>query len=96
MNVEMRASDEDRLRVIAVLQRHTAAGRLSLDEFSERVSSVYSARTLIELATVTRDLPGEPAPPDPPGAESGAQHLVIAFVVAMVVLVLLGVVFSFR
>ena len=38
--VDVRAADADRERVLAELQRHTAAGRLSMDEFSERASDV--------------------------------------------------------
>lgn len=89
----MRASDEDRQRVIAVLQRHTAAGRLTLDEFSDRVGSVYAARTLPELASVTRDLPVDSSPES---AAAPARNLIIAFVIAIVVLALLGILFSFR
>lgn len=88
----MRASDEDRQRIITLLQGHTAAGRLTLDEFSERVGEVYAARTLTELATVVRDLPAEPQPavPAPAVGTDGARHLVIAFAAAVGVLVLLG------
>jgi hypothetical protein len=89
MDVDMRASDEDRQRVVAALQRHTAAGRLTLEEFSDRVGHVYAARTLAELATAIRDLPAEP-PPAPAHDADGARHLVIAFAVAAGVLVLLG------
>lgn len=86
----MRASDDDRQRVIADLQRHTEAGRLDLDEFSERVGAVYSARTLGELAAVTRDLPAVPAGV-PGDATNGRRDLLILFAVAAVTLVLLGI-----
>lgn len=91
----MRASDEDRHRVIAALQRHTAAGRLTLDEFSDRAGAVYAARTLGDLATVVRDLPAEPAPSAPVTGDGGRQ-LVIAFAVAAAVLVLLGLIMTLR
>jgi hypothetical protein len=55
--VTVRASDADRERVVAALQEHTAAGRLTLDEFTERATTVYAARTLDELAATTADLP---------------------------------------
>ena len=62
----MRASDEDRERVVAVLKRHCTAGRLTLDELPERVERAYAAATLAELEELTRDLPDrrrrEPAP----------------------------------
>jgi hypothetical protein len=97
----MRASDEDRERVVEVLQRHTAAGRLSLDEFAERVDIACAARTLGELAVVTRDLPAEPAAdaargaaaePDP--GEHGRRELMLVFLVAMIALVVIGVAFA--
>ncbi|HET6211590.1 MAG TPA: DUF1707 domain-containing protein [Micromonosporaceae bacterium] len=95
VSVEMRASDDDRQRIIAALQRHTAAGRLSLEEFSDRVGDVYAARTLGELAGVLHDLPAERAAP----AEStgdGGRHLALAFAVAILALVVLGVLLAFR
>lgn len=90
----MRASDEDRYRVVAALHQHTTAGRLTLEEFSERVRAVYAARTLAELAAFTRDLPAEPAPPRPAG--DGGRHLAIAFAVAVLVLALLGLILTLR
>jgi hypothetical protein len=90
VDVQMRASDDDRQRVIEDLQRHTAAGRLSLDEFSDRVVAVYSARTLADLAAVNRDLPAVPAPP-PAADDRGRRDLLLLFTVAAVTLVLLGV-----
>ena len=89
---QLRASDDDRQRVVTVLQRHTEAGRLSLDEFSERVGAVYSARTLGELATVTRDLPAAPEPAAGAVArDHGRRDLLVVFAVAMLTLILLGV-----
>ncbi|HEX8631802.1 MAG TPA: DUF1707 domain-containing protein [Catenuloplanes sp.] len=92
MNVELRASDDDRQRIVAMLQRHTAAGRLTLDEFSDRVAAAYTARTLGELATVTGDLP--PEPPEPAVTEPARpirRELLVAFAVAILILVLLRV-----
>jgi hypothetical protein len=85
---ELRASDEDRHRVVDALQRHTEAGRLSLDEFTERVDSAYAARTLAELARVTDDLPVEPVAA-PAAADTGRRDLLVIFAVAGVALVLL-------
>ena len=61
--VDVRAADVDRERVMAELQQHTSAGRLSMDEFSERAAAVYRSRTLGELDALTADLPREPNPP---------------------------------
>jgi hypothetical protein len=55
--VQVRASDADREQFLAALREHTAAGRLTLDEFAERATTVYAARTLGELAATTADLP---------------------------------------
>jgi hypothetical protein len=54
---ELRASDDDRDRAIVELREHAAAGRLTLEEFSERVERATSARTLGELDALGRDLP---------------------------------------
>jgi hypothetical protein len=91
----VRASDDDRQRVIDSLQRHTTAGRLTLDEFSERVDVVVAARTLQDLAAATADLPADPPPaePDEPHA-ANARQLALAFAVAVLVLVLFGVAYT--
>jgi hypothetical protein len=54
---ELRASDADRDRAVAELQEHTAAGRLTLEEFSERVDRAVAAKTLSELDEVRSGLP---------------------------------------
>ena len=94
----LRASDDDRQRVVAALERHTTAGRLSLDEFSERVSLVYAAATQSDLARLTADLPAEP--PDragpqlrPSGRRPRAPAAALAFLLAaMATIVILGLV----
>ena len=53
---DLRASDNDRERVVAVLAEAAGDGRLTLEEHSERVQRAYQARTLGELAVLTRDL----------------------------------------
>jgi hypothetical protein len=52
------ASDAEREEVTFVLREAVGGGRLTLEEFSERVDIVQSARTDRELAAVTADLPG--------------------------------------
>jgi hypothetical protein len=54
----IRASDEDRGRAAAALGEHYAAGRLTLEEFQERLDKVYAATTLGELDRLMADLPG--------------------------------------
>jgi hypothetical protein len=55
--IGQRASHEDRLRVVADLERHTVDGRLSLEEFTSRVDQVYRATTHADLTRITGDLP---------------------------------------
>jgi hypothetical protein len=53
----LRASDADRERTVVLLREHSAEGRLTLEEFTERMSAAYLARTSEELQTLARDLP---------------------------------------
>jgi hypothetical protein len=53
----MRASHEDRDRVVDVLRVAAGDGRLTADELDERVERALTARTYGELAALTRDLP---------------------------------------
>jgi hypothetical protein len=54
---DMRAGDADRERLVEQLREHHAAGRLTLEEFDERMTKAYEAKTYGELRTLTRDLP---------------------------------------
>ena len=56
----IRASDEERESVVDVLSDAYADGRLTLDEFEERTSAAYNAKTWAELRELTGDLPVEP------------------------------------
>jgi hypothetical protein len=51
----VRASDADRERAVLALREHLVAGRLTLEEFTDRVSTALAATTTEELAV--RDLP---------------------------------------
>ena len=70
----LRASDDDRERVVTELGDHLAAGRLDTAEFDERVSSAYAARTLGELDVLMTDLPAERQRPGHTGATSLAKY----------------------
>ena len=59
----LRAADSDRAAVAAVLGRHMADGRLTVDEYDERLSRAYAARTYGELDALTADLPSTHRPP---------------------------------
>jgi Domain of unknown function (DUF1707) len=74
----LRASDADRDRVAEALRRHFAEGRLTPEEFDERLSSALAGRTIGELADLLADLPQDPggyALPVPV-ATSGGSRLV--------------------
>ncbi|UGQ13052.1 DUF1707 domain-containing protein [Yinghuangia sp. ASG 101] len=53
----MRASDVDREAAVELLRIHHDQGRLTLDEYAERVGIAYAAVTLGELARLLKDLP---------------------------------------
>ena len=58
----LRVGDAERGQVIDQLADHHAAGRLTLDEFEERMSSAWAARTGAELEVLVRDLPAPARP----------------------------------
>jgi hypothetical protein len=53
----IRASDEDRDRTVSLLREHHAAGRLTAEEFNERIDKAYEAKTMGELDGLMADLP---------------------------------------
>src|SRR6266545_1320056 len=53
----LRASDAERDQVVERLRDASAEGRLTLEEFVERMTSAYEAHTHAELEQLTRDLP---------------------------------------
>ncbi|HUP87607.1 MAG TPA: adenylate/guanylate cyclase domain-containing protein [Acidimicrobiales bacterium] len=72
----VRIDDVERERAVAFLRHHLGDGRITLDEFSDRVGHVYAAVTNNDIEVVTRDLPvvvprttGMPAP----AAASGSR-----------------------
>lgn len=73
-----RVSDADRERAVVSLREHLVQGRLSLEEFTQRMSAAYGATTSAELAELDRDLPGE-APALPERRRSAVRRLVAIF-----------------
>jgi hypothetical protein len=75
----IRASDADRERTSELLREHHAQGRLTPEEFNERLDQVFAAKTIGELDALLADMPGIdlyrlPAAgitPVPPGARRG-------------------------
>ncbi len=70
-NPELRASDADREALGERLRRHHADGRLSTEEFQERIDRCYSAKTVGELQQLVTDLP----PERPRQPRSGSRRL---------------------
>lgn len=58
---DVRASHEDRDRVVDALRVAAGDGRLSAEELDTRLERALSARTVGELSGLTADLPGIPA-----------------------------------
>ncbi|WP_328319399.1 DUF1707 SHOCT-like domain-containing protein [Streptomyces sp. NBC_00388] len=89
--VGIRASDADRDRIADILRDALAEGRLDAEEHSERIESVYRAKTLAELEPLVQDLPtahngGRPDPGTAAYASAGepetavtAENLVAVF-----------------
>jgi hypothetical protein len=57
---DFRASDADRERAAQDIREHYAAGRLTEEEMTERVTDAYAARTIGDLRGLLVDLPALP------------------------------------
>ena len=94
----MRASDDDRQRVLEALQQHTQVGRLTLDEFADRCDTVLAAKTLDDLVAATHDLPALPPTPaagtDVTPAGANDRHVLLVFAIALIAAILLGLVYA--
>jgi hypothetical protein len=69
-NSRLRASDADRDRAASVLNEALAEGRLTAQEHSERLDSIYAAKTQADLVPLLDDLPA-PADAEAPAAAPG-------------------------
>jgi hypothetical protein len=58
----IRASDAEREQAVTRLREASAEGRLTLEEFSQRVEAAYGAKTHEELERLTEDVPVAAAP----------------------------------
>lgn len=84
---ETRASDDDREKIAARLRDAHTDGRLSSEEFHDRLDALYTARTYGELEPLVRDIPvvrsrpAEPAapptgPPPVPSTRTGGDRAI--------------------
>ena len=62
---DIRVGDAEREQTVKLLERHHVDGRLTWEEFSERMERAYHARTREDLRRTLTDLPRleEPRPP---------------------------------
>jgi len=54
----IRASDSDRDRTASLLREHLSAGRLTPEEFNDRLDRAFAAKTVGEIDSLLKDLPG--------------------------------------
>jgi hypothetical protein len=69
----LRVGDAEREAVAAELREHYAQGRLSMEDFNQRLDAAFAARTRGDLDKLISDLPhakpaGTPLPAPPPGS----------------------------
>ena len=81
----MRAGDKDRQRVVEQLGTHFGEGRLTVQEFDERVVRAHASVYLDELPALTVDLPREPEPRRRP-ARPGPRVPPVVFVLLAMLL----------
>ena len=60
---DLRIGDADREAAAANLREHYAQGRLTLEEFNQRIDAVFAATTQSQLNRITQDLPHAAARP---------------------------------
>ena len=86
---QLRVADSERDAVVAQLREHAAQGRLSLEEFDERVAAALQAVTRGDLRAVLHDLPSDGPTfdePEPAGPLRPAWMRVVPLTLGIVVL----------
>ena len=81
----IRCSDADRDRCASALREHHAVGRLTPEEFNERLDKTYDAKTMGDLDELLSDLPAAdsyqlpvPSGKAPPPIRPGGGHSQLA------------------
>jgi hypothetical protein len=87
-NPDLRVSDAERSEVADRLAKHYGDGRLTQDEFNERVDQAMNAKTQSDLSGLFTDLPPLEEAPDVPAHRPRvrADHRGALFLVLLVVL----------
>lgn len=95
------ASSADRERTVDVLRAGFAEGRLTQDEFDERVARAYTSRTYGELGALVADLPAgvafpvaQPSLPLPPSPAVRANPPIAGLILTAIVVFTLAALFT--
>jgi hypothetical protein len=83
----MRAGDKDRQRTVEQLGKHFGEGRLTVEEFDERVVRAHAAVYIDELPALTADLPQEAVlrPAAPPRRPMRFPPVLVALLIMILV-----------
>jgi hypothetical protein len=84
LSPELRIGTAEREQAAADLGEHLAAGRLSTEEFDERVQRAYAARTASDLAPLFHDLPELRVAPTPRQRRDLRPLLIVLVVIAVI------------
>jgi len=88
---QMRAADVDRDRAVSFLTTAFTEGRLTKDEYDERVERALHARTYADLDVIVTDLPGARNVGTPPAVRpKGTNGLAIASLACGIAQFMLG------
>jgi hypothetical protein len=71
---DLRIGDADREAAAARLREHYAQGRLTLEEFNQRLDAVFASTTQSQLNHITQDLPHVPTPAPSLPVTAGASR----------------------
>jgi hypothetical protein len=91
-------SDREREYTVGLLRGHWLSGRLTAEEFEQRVGEAWRARFAADLWRALRFLPVEaspapPAPPAPAKSRSGTPSLVLGIVALCLLFLSFGLLF---
>ena len=86
-------SDLEREHTVGLLRAHWLSGRLTAEEFEERVGEAWRARSSADLWHALRRLPVEPPPAAPGKSGAAVTSLVLAILGLCVLVMSFGVLF---
>jgi hypothetical protein len=85
----LRCTDAERAQAVHVAKRACADGRITLDDFGQRVDAIWASATYGELRAVLSDIPAElvtsPAASLPPGRVSPWRPYIVVMAVLVAV-----------